>query len=895
MSKNSNIPEQGVLFDAEEMGRITSNDLWEERDKPVICLGREFPNDEARREYFRKELREKLPELRQIEGFPIGSDEDIIRLSDPPYYTACPNPWLNDFIDEWEQEKQQLEAEGKRKADFEVKEPYASDVSEGKNNPIYNAHSYHTKVPHPAIMRYILHYTQPGDILLDGFAGTGMTGVAAALCCDQRNDTEGKIQAESTKRGEHICWGERHAILSDLSPAASLICSVYNTPLSRNSINTLNNLLSESSKLYGWLYETKHTDGETAKINYTVWSDVFICPHCGKEVVFSNVAFDEELNKVKDTFRCPSCGSNLTKKSLEKCWETYYDPILGETINHQKKVPVFINYSIGRKSYTKKLDKEDIENNRKAEEIASSFNWTKERMMEGSEARRNDRQGLTHVHHFYFPKSLVVLQYILAHNPSKEVKFWINSQLINISKLNRFRPGISFPYNPLSGTLYIGSQISESNVFVALENKLNKLKTVFSLLHATNVCGVVSATHCGVKDNSIDYIFTDPPFGANISYSELNFIQESWLKVRTNINEEAIVNESLKKNRDTYQLLMTESLKEYYRILKPGRWLTVEFSNTSASIWNAIQQALVEAGFVISSVASLDKQAGSFKAVTTTTAVKQDLVITCYKPSEELSSQFELQMDRKDAVWDFVQEHLEHLAVHVEKASKTTTVIERSPKILYDRLISYYVQHGLPVPMDAQEFQAGLRERFVERDGMFFTALQAAEYEEKRKHTDALARMGIIVSDEANGIEWLKNQLRDNPKTYQQIQPEWMQAINGLRKGDILPELKTLLDENFIEMEDGRWRLPNIQDDVDKNLLRTKALLKEFNLYKEQASKPKAKLKEVRVEALRAGFKQCYIDKDFATIVLVGDKIPQNLRDEDEVLLQFYDIALNKL
>ena len=61
------------------------------------------------------------------------------------------------------------------------------------------------------------------------------------------------------------------------------------------------------------------------------------------------------------------------------------------------------------------------------------------------------------------------------------------------------------------------------------------------------------------------------------------------------------------------------------------------------------------------------------------------------------------------------------------------------------------------------------------------------------------------------------------------------------------------------------------------------------------AGKPKAKIKEARVEALRAGFKQCYIDKDFATIVLVGNKIPQNLRDEDEILLQFYDIAVNKI
>ena len=173
---------EGLLFDTEEMNRIENGNLWNQKQESVTCLGMDFASDEARREYFREELRKKLPELRQIEGFPIGEDEDIINLSDPPYYTACPNPWLNDFIAEWEKEKEQLQKEGKRSEKFEVTEPYASDVSEGKNNTIYMAHGYHTKVPHPAIMRYILHYTQPGDIIYDGFAGTGMTGVAAYSC-----------------------------------------------------------------------------------------------------------------------------------------------------------------------------------------------------------------------------------------------------------------------------------------------------------------------------------------------------------------------------------------------------------------------------------------------------------------------------------------------------------------------------------------------------------------------------------------------------------------------------------------------------------------------------------------------------------------------------------------
>ena len=122
-----------------------------------------------------------------------------------------------------------------------------------------------------------------------------------------------------------------------------------------------------------------------------------------------------------------------------------------------------------------------------------------------------------------------------------------------------------------------------------------------------------------------------------------------------------------------------------------------------------------------------------------------------------------------------------------------------------------------------------------------------------------------------------------------------MQAINGLRKGDILPELSELLEQNFIQEANGSWRLPNIQDDVDKDRLREKALLKEFKIYVEAASKPHARIKEVRVEAIRVGFKKCYMEKDFATIVMVGDKIPQNLLTEDDILLQFYDIARTRV
>lgn len=69
--------------------------------------------DDAEREEYRERLREYLqdPEFRAIEGFPIGDDEAILDLSDPPYYTACPNPFLPEIIQRWQAERTQLRAE----------------------------------------------------------------------------------------------------------------------------------------------------------------------------------------------------------------------------------------------------------------------------------------------------------------------------------------------------------------------------------------------------------------------------------------------------------------------------------------------------------------------------------------------------------------------------------------------------------------------------------------------------------------------------------------------------------------------------------------------------------------------------------------------------------------
>ncbi|MBT6615778.1 MAG: DNA methylase, partial [Deltaproteobacteria bacterium] len=149
-------------------------EVFEKTDGPVTCLGMEFKNDVARRKYFTEKLKEKLkdPEFRKIEGFPIGEDEDILALSDPPYYTACPNPFIGDFIKYYGKPFDPTRDNYRQK-------PFAVDSQFGKtSNPITRAHPYHTKVPPEAVEAFCNHYLgQEGGVMLDCFCGIGMSGV----------------------------------------------------------------------------------------------------------------------------------------------------------------------------------------------------------------------------------------------------------------------------------------------------------------------------------------------------------------------------------------------------------------------------------------------------------------------------------------------------------------------------------------------------------------------------------------------------------------------------------------------------------------------------------------------------------------------------------------------
>ena len=197
----------------------------------------------------RKLTKEDIDKVRHIEGFPIGSDDDIIALSEAPYYTACPNPFINEFLSEFGKSYDES-------TDDYHREPFAADVSEGKSDIIYNVHSYHTKVPHKAIMRYILHYTQPGDIVYDSFGGSGMTGVAAQMCGDRETVTS--LLSSYSDLEERV--GARKAIISDLSPAATFTALNYNYSVNTSELrNAWDRIYRSALENYGWMLETNHS------------------------------------------------------------------------------------------------------------------------------------------------------------------------------------------------------------------------------------------------------------------------------------------------------------------------------------------------------------------------------------------------------------------------------------------------------------------------------------------------------------------------------------------------------------------------------------------------------------------------------------------------------------
>lgn len=491
-----------------------------------------------------------------------------------------------------------------------VQQPCQNAISAGKNTYVYDAHTYHTKVPPEGIETLIEHYTREGDVVLDPFCGSGMTGIAA------------------TRIG-------RKALLSDLSPAATFIAHNLNTPINASDyLAAVQQILNDSMELEHSLYGTHcRTCNKIVPMLYTVWSYGMLCNHCGEEFILWDVARDER-DRIRDSkilaeFPCPACHKLLKKRGLKRT----------------RRYPVAVGYKCckpGLKECTAELDEYDraLVTRIQTSEIPPNLWYPQNPFPQGLNTKQPIAAGITTVDKAYTPRALWAMAHLwnTAQTWSDELVrdkllFTVTSLYQRVTVFSEFRfwggSGNTANYN-------VPAIMNEQNVFRAFARKANTISWYFKSADSSQPrhVRVSCQSACQLSqlaDKSVDYVFTDPPFGSNINYSEMNFLWESWLQTFTNNSEEAIINSVQNKGMQEYENLLCRAFAEARRVLKDQGWLTIIFHNSSNTVWDTLQQAIFKAGFSIEGAQTFDKKHGTFKQFVSSNAVGYDLVIHCRK------------------------------------------------------------------------------------------------------------------------------------------------------------------------------------------------------------------------------------------------------------------------
>lgn len=471
--------------------------------------------------------------------------------------------------------------------------PSISEIVGRKGSPFYRAHSYHTKVPPEGIVGLIEHYTDPGGVVADPFCGSGMTGVACLMT-------------------------GRRAVLSDLSPAACHIASGYTTKIDPRQFEVAGTLTIEAlADIERELYGTScPVCSGPARIEYTVWSDVFTCPTCDSELLFWRDGVDPETGDLRGSVDC-RCGSSWAKRALT--W-LRSEPVVESLACSGCRRRVERKVDLAERDRVLAFDQGDIPA------------WYPTRPFESwREMWRGQHgvQGIETAADFYTPRNLYALastwELINAESagPMRQGLCFAFTAIVNRAS-RRYQWNPKRPTNVLGSTMYIASLSYEFNVFSLLRRKLSstvKLYTETESMPGAATVAKSPAQHLNhIPRKSVDYVFTDPPFGSNIFYADSSFLWEAWLDDTTDTTSEAVVHRSQKaehggKSLQDYEKLMAESFDEIARVLRIDGWASVMFHNSSDEVWSALDRAIGSAGFEVAAAVAFDKSQSSFKGL----------------------------------------------------------------------------------------------------------------------------------------------------------------------------------------------------------------------------------------------------------------------------------------
>ncbi|MBF0441573.1 MAG: hypothetical protein HQK54_06685 [Oligoflexales bacterium] len=551
-----------------------------------------------------------------------------------------------------------------------TEQAFAKNIKVEKNAAIYNAHSYHTKIPPDGIVPYIKHYTNTGDTVLDPFCGSGMTGVAVKMLCASKGGKRNILLNDISTAACHIAYNHINAIspqnfrslfesmIEKVKDVEDELYTTWHCDLSWKDIESLPlEKIRRCKKRYG-------TNGEYINLNlkgnaielvksriiYTIWSETYDCPNkrnsktCGHEIVLWDTAKAPNGERVGKSFACPKCKKVYTRKTIGVSPRS--KPVL---INYQyfdRKIKKYVRGT--RKPYKFDFDK--------IAEISSTeikFWYPDQPILQSREMMTMGpaKLGVRCVSDFYTRRNLIACASIWDQvmkltdiRMKQAMAFACTNTFWHATKMRRYNTKGGM--RPLTGTLYIPQLSAECNVFDVLRNKIDDLVRYYSLEFQKEKieAGIInfSATDLScIPDNSIDYIFTDPPFGGNIYYSDCSLIWEGWLNSFTDEKDEIHFNRVRKpenggKTRDDYKILVKNAFLEMYRYLKNGRWASIVFNNSDDDVLQTFIEAADSAGFEIKDVCFLDKEQKSVKGYMgragTQNVTNCDFVLNLFKP-----------------------------------------------------------------------------------------------------------------------------------------------------------------------------------------------------------------------------------------------------------------------
>lgn len=583
---------------------------------------------------------------------------------------------------------------------------YARPLPSSRTGPLYNAFSYPTKISPEAIALFIAAHTRPGAVVMDTFAGSGTTGLAAKLC--DRPTPEMLRMAQEL--GLQPTWGPRNAVLYELgvigSFAARVMCNPPDPVLFETEAAAL---AAEAYHLLAPILAAEDDQGQPGVLRHAIWSEVLVCPQCGHEHSLWNAAVEMSplrLRAGNEFVECPACHKSSLLDSCARATEQVFDDVLGRDVERRKRVLARVHGKTGKRKWQRPAQASD-------QAVLAQVEWARvpatvpvAELVLGDLYRSGYHFGITHLHHLYTRRNLITMATLLelvekrapeVHDALRLLVLSYNQSHSTLMTRVVVKDGSTdfVLTGAQSGVLYISGLPVEKNIIEGIGRKVKPLRESFALIRGSRSTVTVrnqSSTSLVEASQSVDYCFTDPPFADFIPYAEINQVNELWLGQRTDRKDEAVMSVAQGKGLEDYGCLMGAVFGEIGRVLKDEGAATVVFHAAKANVWATLQSAYRAAGFDVAATSVLDKLQASFKQVVSTVSVKGDPLLLLTKQGVRTSE----------------PRHTREVLLRelIEQAKRTGDNAESKPERLYSRYVNQCLEVGAMVGLDAGEFYA---------------------------------------------------------------------------------------------------------------------------------------------------------------------------------------------